>query len=126
MDLRAAFGAGDPILTGVRRLLALVRGLPRDSATARAEIGPDRFEWTTETELMAIMVDRFAVFQHTWLQAHVKEGTTIPAPVFVPRPGEPAGPGPDGRRTATGAEIAAFVRGAGGRVRYTPRRKAGE
>ncbi len=69
-----------------RRLLALIRGLPADSALARAQAGPDA-AWGLTEHLLARLVDEIAWL--TWLTANrdLKPGKRSRMPEPVPRPG---------------------------------------
>ena len=86
LDLRKSLWGESPL--GVRRLLSLMKGLPKDSALQRAA-GND---WTQEDELLASIVDVLNVSNHLFLKANTKAGTTIPEPGYYPRPWE----NPDG------------------------------
>lgn len=82
MDLREALWGTD--LVGARRLLALLRNLPPDSASARA-LDPNE-GWTQDQELMATVVDMLGVLEHRMLWANTKPNTKLPDPVTFPRP----------------------------------------
>ena len=82
LDLRESLWGSKPL--GARRLLALVSGLPKDSALSRAAGG----DWTQEDELLATIVDLVGMSNHMFLQANSKKGTTLPNFVSFPRPWE--------------------------------------
>ena len=67
----------------VRKLVALVRWLPEDSAVTRA-VG----SWSQKSEILATIVDMIGASNHMYLAAHVKEGTKIGDPLRFPRPWE--------------------------------------
>lgn len=81
---------------GVRRLLALLDGIPPGSALHRA-VDPDGWAWTTTEELMASLIE-VADFGNRWyIAAHIdsKKGGKVPDAIRVPRPGERRSPVPD-------------------------------
>ena len=82
LDLRESLWGSKPL--GVRRLLSLISGLPRESALTRAATD----EWTQEDELLATVVDIIGVSNHMFLQANSTKGTRLPEPVHYPRPWE--------------------------------------
>jgi hypothetical protein len=69
-----------------RRFWALVENLPADSATARAEIGPEA-AWPVEAHLMAGVYDQLALAN--WQRASIHRGNGRPPerPKAIPRPG---------------------------------------
>lgn len=68
---------------GVRRLLALIRGLPEDSVTARKVTSG----WLTVHELVALDVEvTHALLRATLAAAGVKRGQ-LPPELRLPRPG---------------------------------------
>lgn len=82
LDLRQALWGKRPM--GARRIWALIKGIPRDSALYRAA-GDD---WSQEDELLATIVDFIGVSNHLFLQANVKQGTVLPELGRFPRPQE--------------------------------------
>lgn len=82
MDLRDALWGDEPF--GVRRLIALVGNLPRDSATARQLDTLDG--WTQEHELLATIVDMMG--ENTRVALAAAGVKKLPDPVRFPRPGE--------------------------------------
>jgi hypothetical protein len=71
----------------VRRLRSLIRGLPVDSALRRAA-NPTGWAWTTDTELLADLVELADTNLKMFLRANTEKGTLIPDPIHVPRPWE--------------------------------------
>lgn len=106
LDLRQALW-GAP-RTGVRRLLALVKGLPSDSATSRS-VNTGGEPWSMQDELLAALVEMVDQSNRMFFSAHAKEGTTVWDPVQIRRPGsrsenkpaEDAGP----RKQASASEM---------------------
>lgn len=119
VDLRAACWGDHPV--GMRRLRALIRGLPLDSALGRS-VAPHRLEWSTTEELLATLIEVTDAGNVMFFAAHSKPGTPRPRPIRVPRPGQPDGNGAEParrrRRPATADDMRRFF---GGAVRYTPR-----
>lgn len=125
IDLAEAVSPGEGQLT-TRRLLALIYGLPAESATVR-ELTDGQAGWTSTDELLLHLVNLVQLWRHEWTLAHVSEtdAASIPEPVLLTRPWEPDGqPGPvavaappEPDHFATHDEMAAFF---GGSIRYTP------
>lgn len=69
---------------GARRLLAHVKGLPRDSATIRAIRG-EQADWSWDTELLAAVFDGINVLCYYTLRAAGVDDAKPPKP--FPRPG---------------------------------------
>lgn len=69
---------------GARRILAHVKGLPRDSATIRALRG-EMADWTWDTELLAAVFDGINALCYYTLRAAGVEDARPPKP--FPRPG---------------------------------------
>lgn len=90
---------------GARRLLALIRGLPRDSATLRTVGTP----WGFTEELLAILAE-----QVNWgnlLYHHVHFKGPHPEALKIRRPGEEKK-----RKTASPEQLAAFAKRRGIKV----------
>ena len=81
LDLKDALWSDRPF--SVRKLVALVRWLPEDSAVTRA-VG----SWDQKSEILATIVDMIGAGNHMYLASHVKEGTKIGDPLRFPRPWE--------------------------------------
>jgi hypothetical protein len=79
MDLRHAVQ-----VTGVRRLSALLNGLPPDSALNRAGSA-----WTTQDEIAALAVERQEHYWSIWLAMNAKEPKKLPPPIAVTHPDRP-------------------------------------
>lgn len=90
--LPALFG---PERLSPRRLVALTRQLPRESALARIELGPMR-DWTHTDELLALNAElldygnRIAILKAT-------RGKSKPRPIKIVRPDGSSGPGEAGK-----------------------------
>jgi hypothetical protein len=98
-DLQRYYGIDlrDPSL-GVRRIRALLHGLPRDSALMRHEHGPTA-DWGNAEELLALVAE----LVHSSIRVQAKPGSV--KPLRIPRPYEQTRP----NRQATPAEMAAFL-----------------
>lgn len=85
MDLAEALWGENPI--SIRRLASLINGLPLDSALVRS-YDPKRLGrgWGTQEELLAIIAELLDVNNRYFLSAHVKPGTQLPKPIYIPRP----------------------------------------
>lgn len=83
-DLRADLWG--PHTLGVRRLYALVVGLPPGCALHRAA-DPEAWAWNNDTELLAALVEQVSVGNVMFMAANSKKGTRTPKPIAVPRPG---------------------------------------
>lgn len=68
----------------MRRLLALIRHLPPDSAYVRTQLG-EKAGWGQDTELLASVVDGLAELKYYYLSAHEAKPDT---PTRFPRPGQ--------------------------------------
>lgn len=93
-DFRADVGE-----LGVRRLRALVEGLPPDAMLWRRTPG-----WGTEQELAAVQIEVTHAVVRTVIAAFSKRGSAIPKPLHVPRPTDARKQPP--RRKATAADFA--------------------
>jgi hypothetical protein len=101
---------------GVRKLLALIKGLPPDGALARASLG-EAAGWGYEQELLATTVDLLGYLTYLTKAAHFKGRHELPKP--VPRPGGLPGqtqPEPEPVRFSTREEIRQFFQGPGTRA----------
>jgi hypothetical protein len=94
----------------------LVKGLPAESALARALGALQPGDWTVEAELLATLCEVAHGHASMFLVANSKKGTEPPRPLRIPRPSDPAEE--TGSRHATKDEVRAFFAGA---VRYTPK-----
>lgn len=72
---------------GVRRVLALIIGLPPGSAIHRA-LDPKGVGvgWTTQEELMAVLIEVMDYGNRLFYSANSKKGAKQPKPLYVPRP----------------------------------------
>lgn len=59
-----------------------------DEIAQRDERSARLAAWTTDHELLAQVVDALAVLHAQYVKFHVKPGTHVPRPRFVPRPGQ--------------------------------------
>lgn len=110
---------------GVRRLWALVRGLPRDCALHR-DIDPDAASWGPHEELLASLIEVTDYGNRLFFSANTKKGTAAPPAVQINRPGQgprrpPEAGGTPAPKMATPAEIRQF---AGKHLKVVP--KGGE
>lgn len=85
LDLREALWGEDWI--GVRRICALVEGLPSDSALGRKG-DPPGGRWSTTDELLAVLIEVVDVGNRMFLKAHTAPGTDVGNPIHIPRPWE--------------------------------------
>lgn len=94
---------------GLRRLLSLVRGLPRGGALHRA-VDPQGSSWGTTEELLAGLCELVDINNRLFFKAHSAKSTRQPPPLKVRRP-EPPGPAPERHRPrqATAEELVAFL-----------------
>lgn len=83
---------------GARRLLALIRGLPRDSATLRTVGTP----WGFTEELLAILAEQVDWGNLLYHRVHFK--APHPEALKIRRPGE------EKRKTASSEQLAAFAK----------------
>jgi hypothetical protein len=91
----------------VRKLFALVSGLPQGSALHRALRG-DAADWDTNDYLLAAVVDYLAVANWLFIQANSKKGTKNPFPEPVKRPGAKS-KDDEPKRFASAKEVSAFL-----------------
>jgi hypothetical protein len=85
---------------GVRRVRALIRGLPTDAAFVRSQLGPTA-AWTNDSEMLASLVE----LTHANLRAKAgKKAGNIP-PLRIPRPYDRRAK----RKPSTPAELQAFL-----------------
>lgn len=112
MNLPDALWGDQP--TGARRLGALVRGLPADSATFRA-VAPAA-SWTISDELLATLIELTDARWGWFFDVHAKPNTRRPSPLRIPRPGQTPPPGPDdgtithGHTSRPRVEVVAYLR----------------
>lgn len=71
----------------MRRLRALIQGLPDTSALRRTVRG-DHHGWGSNEELLALNVELTHALLITTLKIHSKKGSRVPPPLHIPRPGE--------------------------------------
>lgn len=89
---------------GVRRLTALVAGLPPAGSLGR-DLDPFLAAgWDSATELTAMVAELVDHSNRMYLMANSKKGTRLPPPLFIPRPGQPRR-----RRKPTKAELKASL-----------------
>lgn len=86
----------------------MVRGLPADSATARA-IEPT-LQWGATEYLLAHVLDVLRVSNWLTVEANKKKGARNPYPKPVPRPGEPEEHAP---QRMTGHELSNWLQKVG-------------
>lgn len=98
----------------MRRLIALINGLPPGGALHRS-IDPARVDWSQTDELLATLVEVVDIGNRDFAAVHSDKGSPPRKPIRVPRPGHEAEPAP-ARRQATPEEMRAFF---GGAIRYT-------
>lgn len=95
LDLRQVLWGPDPY--GVRRIHALVTGLPPDGAMIR-DMAYDGQEWSVTDELLAALLEEVDYGNRLYYSAHMKKGAQQPKPVEIKRPGRqpelPEGPRP--------------------------------
>lgn len=94
---------------GVRRILALVRGLPARSATARTISAAGR-DWSSTEELLASLIEMTDLTNRLLHGAFTKKGTQSWKPIRVTRPTDLVRP-----KLATAAEVRRFF---GGHAKY--------
>lgn len=75
---------------GVRRILALIAGLPPGSAVHRS-IDPHGAGkgWTTQEELLSTIAEVVDYGNRLFYAANTKKGSKQPKPLFIPRPTQP-------------------------------------
>lgn len=83
LDLRAALRD-----FGMRRIRALVKGLPPGSAFHRS-IDPEWWSWDGQHELLAVIAELLDGANRMYLMAHSKKGAAKPQPIKIPRPYSP-------------------------------------
>jgi hypothetical protein len=81
-----------------------------------AVMAAQRERWGVTDELLAKLVEAVDLSNRMFLMAHTTEGTEVPEPVVIPRPGTDTVSSPEPRK-ATAAEMREFF---GGSVNYTP------
>lgn len=82
-------------VTGVRRLAALVRGLPPDSALRR-----DGAAWTQADELAAVAIERAEMWNLQLVAMWAAKGSKLPDAIEITHPDRKP-PTPEPRRRAT-------------------------
>ncbi|GAA3473884.1 hypothetical protein GCM10018965_084370 [Nonomuraea roseola] len=92
----------------VRKLIALLSGLPRGSALHIATEG-DAATWSTSDYLLANAVDYLAIGNWLFVSANSKKGARNPRPEPVPRPGSQKKTQEEPRRFASAKEVSAFL-----------------
>lgn len=70
---------------GVRRINALVEGLPLSGATFRAA-ATNGVQWSTTDELLAVLVEMIDHSNRMYFAAHAKKGQGVWKPVQIARP----------------------------------------
>jgi hypothetical protein len=105
LDLREVLGDDAPF--GMRRLRALIEGLPPSAMFWRREPG-----WGTTEELLALNAEVTHSAIRVLLAAFSKKGSSLPKPLHVPRPWD-VRRRPRPRRRVAESELAAY----GGAVR---------
>lgn len=95
-----------------------MKGLPAESALARAHGAPLPGDWTNADELLAVLAELAHAQILLTLRINTEKGTRLPEPLTIPRPyvdAEETKP-----KLASPEEIRRFF-GARGRVQYTPK-----
>ena len=88
---------------GVRRLRALLKGLPAGSALHR-ELDPG-WSWTFTDELLAGVIEVLDYGNRMYFAAHKPKGAQVPKPITIRRPWDPP---PEKPEPATFEEVTAF------------------
>lgn len=70
----------------IRRLRALIRGIPPDSALQRA-FDPN-WRWSSTDELLSSLIEVTDRNGRWFAQVHARKGSKVPDPVRIPRPWE--------------------------------------
>jgi hypothetical protein len=83
-DLLDAYAT--PPRLSLRRLAVMVRGLPADSATARA-VEP-YLQWSPTEHLLAHVLDVLRVGNWLVVESNKRKGSRNPYPKPIPRPGD--------------------------------------
>jgi len=112
-DLLAHYGLDLREGIGVRRLRALVQGLPPGGALHRS-IDPDGWRWTTDTEMLATVAELVDANNRLFYSAHAKKGSSPVKPIKIMRPGKLAEEEeqlPRRKRKSTRDELKKFVKG---------------
>lgn len=106
---------------GVRRLGALIGGLPLEGAVARS-VDPEHLGrgWTTQNELMAVIAELIDQGNRYFFGANSKSGTRQPEPLQVPRPYKRVRPP---RKQSTPKQLMAFAGKTGGVIKAKRKRQ---
>ena len=64
---------------------ALIKGLPPESALARA-VAPDMTDWRNQEELLATLIEVVDMSNRLYIQAHSEPHSKAPEPIEIPRP----------------------------------------
>lgn len=127
LDLRAVLWGTRPV--GVRRLLALVDGLPTTGAMFR-QVAFGGQAWSMTDELLAALVELTDFGNRLTFQVNAKKGSRAWKPVTIHRPRRVDAPAAteraaptngERRKPSTKDEVKDFF---GKRVRYTPKDEA--
>lgn len=102
VDLLDAYAR--PSRLSLRRLAVLVRGLPVDSATARAY--DPSLQWSTTEHLLAHVLDVLRVGNWLTVETNKKKGARNPYPTPIPRPGDEP---PEAPKQMNGHELIAWL-----------------
>lgn len=102
MDLSEAIWGTSP--WSARRLWALLKHLPRESAVAKAMAPQGAAEWTNTEELLATLCELVDAGNRTFVKAHSKPGSQEPKPIRITRPWQRAEP----RKPSPKDEVVAF------------------
>ena len=108
-------------------MLVLVQALPMESATSR-KINGQLADWSTNSELLAVIADRVGVVAWMYSAVHGKGSSGKPPPP-LPRPKTPPTMGeqrPPRRRHMTVEEMQRFFGGAISHTRARPTRTGGD
>ncbi len=115
-DLRQALWGEDAI--GVRRIIALVKGLPPRSAFARQAYS-DGKDWGNTEELLSTLTELVDFSNRMTYARSAKKGEKVWDPIKIPRPYDELKEKQrkERRKVATGDELVKFFnRGSSGRV----------
>lgn len=102
LDFRQATWGEEAL--GIRRLRALIRGLPPGSAVHRA-LDPHS-DWTANEELLASLIEVVDLGNRWFFGANTKKGSQQPKPIKIPRPRDDE---KEPRKPSTPDEIQSFM-----------------
>lgn len=91
---------------GVRRLRALIDGLPHDGAFARSVDPKAASFYLSAPELLAVLSEIADAHRLDWIQSKTEKSWQRPDALRIPRPWDE----PEETKVATGEEFAAFLK----------------